>query len=363
MTTVETAAFDAASVLQGIAGPYQWLPWERERGVRIAIAAQQSKLHSSIMLRGSRGLGKRKFAEKLAVFLLCETSVEKKDVAASGGLFDEDALAENAVDERSAEDFSCGTCPSCQLLLASTHPDIYLLSPDEGKKQISVEAVRACKENLLKTPHVSACKVCVIDPVEALNDSAANALLKLLEEPPEGTYFVLIADQYSQVLPTIRSRCQTESFGIPEQAQSVRFLAVHYELEESAVSALWAKHRGFVGDVIADIEGRVVANDFERQYFGFLQGKVARADLLKLITKETVYEFADEIARALVKVAGSRVDVSEAMPIRVRAEVAIELYRSALAFKENLNTNPNLTAAVNAFLLDSRSKFDVRSIA
>ena len=240
--------------------------------------------------------------------------------------------------------------------MSSTHPDLYLLSPEEGKKQISVEAVRASKESLLKTPQVSSCKVCVIDPVEALNDNAANALLKLLEEPPEGTYFILVADQYSQVLPTIRSRCQTESFGIPEQASNIQFLAEFYELEESVVQALWSKHRGFVGDVIGDIEGRAAMNDFQRLYFGFLVGKVARTDLLKAVNKETVDEFADEIARSLVKTARPRSDEQNNTSLNgLSVEVAIELYGLTQAFKKNLTMNPNLTSALNAFLLESRS--------
>ncbi|MDR3214549.1 MAG: DNA polymerase III subunit delta' [Azoarcus sp.] len=179
------------------------LPWLEPLWARLVALGE--RLPHAILLTGAPGLGKRDLAEALAARLLCET------------------LADDGQ--------ACGHCTPCQWRLAGTHPDLRRLAPEseearnapdeaseageagggEGKAkstQIVIDQVRAVQEALTMTAHRGGRRVLIVDPAEAMNSFTANALLKLLEEPPEGCVFVLISAAPRKLLPTIRSRCQ-----------------------------------------------------------------------------------------------------------------------------------------------------------
>ncbi len=143
----------------------------------------------ALLLAGSEGAGIERLAESLAAGLLCDRAL------ADGG--------------------ACGECSACRLLAAGNHPDLLWLSPAEadeaaGRKassQIRVEAVRQLIATLALSPYHGATRVSIIQPAEAMNPATANALLKVLEEPPPGNLLLLISHRPLRLLPTIRSRC------------------------------------------------------------------------------------------------------------------------------------------------------------
>ena len=163
-----------------------------------SLLNRKSQLPHALLLRGARGIGKLSLAESLAAALLCESP------AKSGA--------------------ACGSCASCGWMGQGSHPDFRRLEPDslasreetepgaekkeKASTQISVEQARSLAEFINVTSHRGGRKVVLIHPAEALNVSAANALLKGLEEPPPRTHFLLVAHRWNQLLPTIRSRCQ-----------------------------------------------------------------------------------------------------------------------------------------------------------
>lgn len=107
------------------------------------------------------------------------------------------------------EQGGCGICTTCQQFVAGVHPDFYELSRPEGKKEIPVDGIRQLSQWVVEAPHMAkGVKVVWLHPADAMNTSAANALLKTLEEPPSHVVFLLQAQDLSHVLPTIRSRCQ-----------------------------------------------------------------------------------------------------------------------------------------------------------
>src|SRR5690606_17341784 len=79
-----------------------------------------------------------------------------------------------------------------------------------------VEQVRAIGQFAQQTAHGSASRVVILAPAEALNTAAANSLLKVLEEPPADTYFLLLTHQPGLLMPTVRSRCQTQRMPVPD---------------------------------------------------------------------------------------------------------------------------------------------------
>ena len=98
----------------------------------------------------------------------------------------------------------CKICLPCRKVMGGGHPDVFFLRP-EGK-EIVVAQVRGLRTDLRLAPHEGRCKVAVIR-ADALNAHAQNALLNILEEPPERAHFLLLAENPSLLLPTVRSRC------------------------------------------------------------------------------------------------------------------------------------------------------------
>jgi DNA polymerase-3 subunit delta' len=157
-------------------------PWQRPLWQGLMERVAQQRLPHAILLTGAAGIGKRHLASCLAHSLLCD----------------------NRLDDGSA----CGRCRSCLLLAAGSHPDYLRLEPEEEGKGIGVDKVRSLgKFQSLKSQY-SRGQVVQIQPADALNTNAANALLKTLEEPSGDTTLILTTDRPMTLLATIRSRCQ-----------------------------------------------------------------------------------------------------------------------------------------------------------
>jgi len=122
------------------------------------------------------------------------------------------------------------TCESdTSKAIRGIHPDIIELSPPEGKERIGIGQVREIIRSAQFAPVQSVCKVCLIAKAEGLTIEAANALLKILEEPPRGLRFILLAEHPSDLLPTIVSRSRLIRIPIASVAQlSERLVAAGY---------------------------------------------------------------------------------------------------------------------------------------
>lgn len=162
-----------------------------------ALTARTRQPHA-FLFAGAAGVGKRLFAEAFADWLLCQQP--------EGGVV-------------------CGQCRSCQLRLAGTHPDRLLVEPEEEGKAIRIDAIRQLADFMGQTAQQGGRKVVILHPAEAMNLNAANALLKSLEEPTAETYLLLVTDQPSRLLPTIRSRCQVQTLAAPAPVDATAWLA------------------------------------------------------------------------------------------------------------------------------------------
>lgn len=170
----------------------------------------------SWILAGPRGVGKATFAYHLARYLLMRTA--ESGSAPSNNLFGEPSLQEDFLSV--SEDL-----PSVRRMLAGSHADLLEISldyNDDDKKTetLSVDEIRRIGEFLSTTPGEAACRVVIIDPADAMNQNAANALLKILEEPPSFAHIFLISHTPGSLLPTIRSRCQMVHFTPLAHAQA-----------------------------------------------------------------------------------------------------------------------------------------------
>lgn len=165
-------------VNSGLALP---LPWHEAVWAGLNNAIEQGRMPHALLISGSSGIGKQRLATALAQRLLCSAQLNNH---------------------------ACGACKSCQLLNAGFHPDLSVLEPAEEGKDILIGDVRKLCSTLDKTAQQGGWKVAIINPSEAMNISASNALLKSLEEPQGKTLLVLVSHRPSLLSATIRSRCQ-----------------------------------------------------------------------------------------------------------------------------------------------------------
>ncbi|MEJ2692051.1 MAG: DNA polymerase III subunit delta' [Candidatus Thiodiazotropha sp.] len=176
------------------------LPWQAAQWERLNQARQQGRLPHALLFCGPRGVGKEQFALALAQSLLCRA--------------------------RDAEGRPCGVCRHCHLLHSGGHPDIQWVGPDAESKsgEIKIDRIRALAGGANLTTQSGGYKLVVIQPAHRMNTSAANSLLKTLEEPTKDTLIILLTDQPARLLPTIRSRCQQLLFQLPPQSDSLAWL-------------------------------------------------------------------------------------------------------------------------------------------
>ena len=166
--------------------------------VQFASAWTSRKLHHAWLLAGPKGVGKASFAHAAARRVLAE---------AAGPPFDLPAI-------ETPDDH-----PIVKLVEAGSHPDMRRLERLVNEKtgnlarNISVDQIRDLGEFLSLTAALSSWRVVVIDTVDELETSGANALLKILEEPPPNTLFFLVSHAPGRLLPTVRSRCRRLDFG------------------------------------------------------------------------------------------------------------------------------------------------------
>lgn len=120
---------------------------------------------------------------------------------------------------------SCGFCHSCQLMESGSHPDFHVVKPEKEGKTITVEQIRQCNRLAQESSQLSGSRLFVIHPVEAMNESAANALLKTLEEPASSCIFLLVTHRSHSLLPTITSRCQQWHLAMPESQSVAKWLS------------------------------------------------------------------------------------------------------------------------------------------
>ena len=110
----------------------------------------------------------------------------------------------------------CGACRACRKVSADTHPDASRTAPAPDKREIAVDQIRSLRADAYIRPNEGRRKVYVIDPADAMNPAAQNALLKVLEEGPSYAAFLLLAERPGLLLDTVRSRC--ELLALPPEA-------------------------------------------------------------------------------------------------------------------------------------------------
>ena len=185
-------------------------------------ALKHGRLHHAYLFVGAEGVGKKTIALGLAKTLHCS--------AATG-------------------DF-CGECVNCARVQDRNHPDVRIIEPLAGKKEISIQQIRELEKELNFRSFSGKRKIAILDPATLMNLAAQNALLKTLEEPPQDSLLILIASHAGALLPTLRSRCLRVTFGPLARELISGFLVSRKGLEAEAAEFLAAMSQGRLGAVV-----------------------------------------------------------------------------------------------------------------
>lgn len=203
-----------------------FLPWQRDIASR--WLAERDRFAHAWLVYGTAGIGKLDFAAAAAASLLCESSCHY---------------------------LACGQCPACTWVASGNHPDLRRVRPEaialeEGadaatqtdedaaepaaamgttakrmpSKEIRIDQIRALEPWFNTATHRGGWRVALLYPAQALNVISANALLKVLEEPPPNTVFLLVADAPDRLLPTLVSRCRRLPLPAPNAAEALQWL-------------------------------------------------------------------------------------------------------------------------------------------
>jgi len=144
----------------------------------------------------------------------------------------------------------CGSCRNCRQILSMTYPDLSLLEPEEGHKDILIDQVRALQHTLALTPYSAFYRIALLPDFQRATIQAANALLKTLEEPPDRVVLLLTANALENLLPTIVSRCEVIRLR-PAPLDSTRaFLQTEMGLENEKASLIAHLSGGRIGAAI-----------------------------------------------------------------------------------------------------------------
>ncbi len=207
----------------------------------LLTAWKANRLPHAILLGGPQGIGKATLAYRLTRFVL------------SGG-------SENASDLSVSPDH-----PVSRQVASLSHPDLLVLRRVKGEEQknisqvIRVEDTRRITSFFGSTSAYGGWRVCIVDAVEEMNAASSNAILKLLEEPPARSLFILISHTPGRLLPTIRSRCRRidmKALASGEVSQALAALAADLpELDQSQIESAAEAGQGSVGRALSLLLG------------------------------------------------------------------------------------------------------------
>ena len=283
-----------------------------------AVLSQQEGgrgLSHAYILSGPAGSGRHTLARLLCGAMLC---------AASGG-------------ER-----PCGRCAPCRKVFSGVHPDVAVISGPREGKPITVDQVRALRSDAYIRPNEGERKIYLLEQADRMNQSAQNAMLKLLEEGPAYAVFLLLAENGGGLLQTVRSRCEELALVPVPPAEAEHWLAVRFpERDPADVRRAALECQGLLGRGVELLEGSGEAAETRRrqaeQLVTALEGRdelalLEASMLLEKIPKEELPRLLDQVTAAL----GARLPRSEDPRRLLRAAELVQKLRGAA----ELNANP-----------------------
>jgi DNA polymerase III delta' subunit len=280
--------------------------------VTIENFIKAKRIPHAILIEGEYGTGKHTLASFLTKAILCES--------------------ENA---------PCLSCKHCHLADISSHPDITVISPEDGKKNIAVSQIRELRNETVIKPHSALKRVFIIDCADTMNPNAQNALLKVLEEPPKTVMFILLAENKSALLDTIISRCVTLSITVPEFSVAYDYIKSTTNFEKNLIEKALEDEKNNIGRALDSLNG-VSSEGTVADAEAFLNSAINcdRYTMLKIALNYQKSRIGtDSFIKDLKFLIAKKIRLS---PNSVLSKPLLSIYEELGEFQSSLITNINL---------------------
>jgi len=220
---------------------------QQKQLVILRSALVSGRLHHAYLFLGPAGVGKRTVAVSLAKAIHC----------------------------RELTDDFCGRCLNCARISDGNHPDVRIIEPLTGKKEISIQQIRELERELSYRSFTGKSKIAIIDPATLMNLSSQNALLKTLEEPPQDCLIILIAESAGGLLPTLRSRCLQIPFAPLLRQDVAAYLQSQHGMNSTDAEFIAALSMGSIGAALSLEQENLIEN---RRNWSRMLGSLKAAD-------------------------------------------------------------------------------------
>ena len=304
-------------------------PLKANGNVKTAVESMLStgRIPHAILIEGDEGTGRHTLARFIATAAVCEGANRP-----------------------------CGNCRMCLSAASFNNPDIIFVSPEENKKSITVDRARTIRTEAYIKPHAANKKVYILDFAERMTEPVQNALLKILEEPPEAVIFIIITTSRTELLPTILSRCVCLSLTAPdfETAKStVKEILGNSLDEEKIIEAVKASENN-IGAALSllgskgENKAKVAAEEFIRLIFSG-----SEYELLRLFIPFEKDRVGTDLFFEQLKIEISR-NLKKDYGRIVRAKALTNLYSAIDQWQNLLKTNINLPLLFSAVVCKSK---------
>ena len=279
----------------------------------ILNAISEKRLPHALIIEGDIGTGRHTLANYIALATVCEN-----------------------------ENPPCVSCKNCHAAISANHPDITTVSPQDGKKNIAVSQIRELKNEAYIKPHMSSRRIFIIDKADTLNDQAQNALLKILEEPPYGVSFIIIAETTASFLETIISRCIVFTLSTPESNEARKYLMKKTDFSANDIDEALKSTNNNIGEAIKLLEGEndTKTHSAAKEFFDYMLND----DLWGMLSASSIAEKNRLEADRFFK------DLKQHTALKLKenynnyqAKKLSKLYSKLCELEKNLSSNINLS--------------------
>ena len=272
------------------------------------------RIPHALLIEGEKGIGKHTLAKYITEAAVC-----------------------------TAQDAPCYECNSCHLAKVGSHPDIVNIAPENGKKNISVEQIRSLRQQAFIKAHIADRRVFIIEKADTMNEQSQNALLKVLEEPPQGVIFILIASSRTALLDTIVSRCVTLSPAIPEHSTAAKHIAEICDADASRIDEALQASSGCIGRAL-ELLGDAQNDKIAQTACEFLELLIKEDEwgMLKLLAPFEKDRAATDALFSALKVETVR-QLRKCRGLVMRSRMLNRFYDRLGTYEELLKTNINLS--------------------
>ena len=202
----------------------------------------KENLHHAYLFYGREGLGKKDLLTYMSNTILCESI--------------------NLV--------SCGKCKNCKLILSNTHPDLHVILKEEGKKNISISQIINLRKKIYESAFLGTNKIISIPNIESMSRDASDAILKILEEPPKDTFFIMSSNFIHQIPSTIRSRSIEIEVTVPSFNECHEWLSESYS-ENIDLGIELSDNRPLVAKYLMDLNILELRSTFIKDISGIIK--------------------------------------------------------------------------------------------